>query len=114
MNAQELRNEAEKMRTRAKSAKDDVERANVNVAGHKEMGNDNAVDVERDRARSLEQQADDLERQAGALDDEATQKELLAVDIERQQETVRKEMEGKLDDLEKQKRDLRGGSVGWF
>jgi hypothetical protein len=114
MDARELRKQAEKTKTRAGSLWNDVDRVKVNVSGLKSRGAEDDVRVEEKRAVELEQQARALEQQAEALESDALEKERRAQEIERQQEAVKKETQAKLDELEKQKRDLTGGPIGLF
>ena len=114
MDARQLRNEAEKTRTRAGSLWNDVDHAKVNVSGLKDRGSEDDARVEEGRAAELEQQAKTLEQKAQALETEALEKERRALDIERQQDAVKKEAQDKVDQLEKQKHDLTGGPIGLF
>ncbi len=114
MDARQLRNEAEKTKTRAGSLWNDVDHTKVSVSGLKDRGSEDDARVEEGRAAELEQQAKALEQKAQALEAEALEKERRALEIERQQEAVKKEAQDKVDQLEKEKRGLVGGSLGLF
>ncbi|HSW77667.1 MAG TPA: hypothetical protein VLG36_02620 [Candidatus Chromulinivoraceae bacterium] len=114
MNARELRDEAGKMRTRAKASITDAELTKVTASGYQERGSEDEARIQYDRVVQLEEEARHLEQQAQQAEEEALQKEREAANIERQQEQVKRDAQTQIDDLEKQKRNLRGGPIGLF
>lgn len=114
MNARDLRNEAEKTRTRAHAAQSDAQITKVTADGYSQRGDDSAASVERERVSTLENQAAGLEQQAEAMELEAAEKIRQAQELARQQEQIRKDAEAQVGELEKQKRDLTGESSGLF
>lgn len=114
MNARELRDEADKMRARAESAKTDALHTEVSANGLKEKGDETSAQLSFSHKDELDQMANEYDKKAEELESEAVEKERQASEIERQQEQIRSEMERQLDELEKQKRDLRGEKIGLF
>lgn len=114
MNARDLRNEAEKIRTRVNATKSDAQITRVTADGYSQRGDDLAASVEQNRVETLECQAAELEQQAEAMEGEAEEKMRQALELSRQQEQIQKDTEAQINELEKQKRDLTGESSGLF
>lgn len=114
MNARDLRNEAEKIRTRAHAAQSDAQITKVTADGYSQRGDDSAASVEQSRVEALERQAAELVQQAEVMEHEADEKLRQAHELSTQQEQIRKDADAQINELEKQKRNLTGHSSGLF
>lgn len=114
MDVRQLHDEEEKMRVRAKSLRSDAQRAKESADGLRGRGDEDGATLEEKRMKDLEQQADEIDRQADKFALDAADKLKQAQDIERKEEQVRRDAEAALEELARQKRSLTGNSTGLF
>ena len=84
------------MRVRAKSLRSDAQRARESADGLRGRGDEDGAVLEEKRMRDLEQQADEIDRQAEKFALDAIDKHKQAQDIERKEEQIRPDAEAAL------------------
>jgi hypothetical protein len=114
MDVRQLHDEVDKLRIRAKNVRSDAHQAQVSADGMNGRGDQNGARIEADRAKQLEKEAAELERQAQQMSIEAEEKLKWASNIEHKQEQIQKDAAAAIENLEKEKRGLTGNGAGLF
>lgn len=114
MDARALQSEADKIRINAASRQDQASKLRDNAAAHNRDGDTTRFEAEEsqaaqlaDDAQRLEEQAQDLERQALLQLDQVRQ-------IEGEQNQLQADFDRRMKELEDKKKSLAGGPIGLF
>ena len=108
MDAKSLRREIDKKRAEAERRRQLAGRKVQDASGHHAIGLDTKAEVEEREIQSLTEQADRLDQEAAQLDATVAAVVAAAVAIEHREKELKKELEHKIDDLEKERRRLLG------
>lgn len=108
MDAKSLRREIDKKRADAEQRRRLASRKSQDASGHHAIGLDTKAEVEEREIQALTEEADRLDQQAAQLDAQASAVVAAAVALEHKENEIKKELEHKIDDLEKERRRLLG------
>lgn len=111
MNAKALRREAEKLRAKAGSNRQQADHMIQNAASYTKDGNADRAAAEEAQAAQLTNDAQVMEEQAAEQERLALNQETQARDIESQQEQLKKDFDRQMQDLESKRKELLGGSL---
>ena len=101
-------------RVKADKLRSDAVRLEQSASGYENIGDTTKAEVDRKNAEKFNQEADRLEQEIQNADRELQRLTQRALDIERQQEQIERESKRQLDDLEKEKRNVKGETTSLF
>jgi methyl-accepting chemotaxis protein len=95
-------------RIKAQTLRSDAIRAEQSAEGFRTIGDSTRAETDKKNADKFNDEAARLERAADDAEREVQRLVKRAQDIEKQQEQIERESKRQLDDLEKEKRNLKG------
>lgn len=108
MDAKSLRREVDKKRAEAAQRRRIADRKKQDASGHHAIGLDTKAEAEERETQVLLEEADRLEQQAVQLDATAAAAIAAAAALQHKENELKKELEHKIDDIEKERRRLLG------
>ena len=111
MDARQLRDEAQKLRTKADSRHKEAGRFNMNADAHANDGDDTRASVDAQQAERLEAEALEMEQQADQLDAALTVVSAKVLELNNEKKKAEDEYKARIDQIEKEQRRLSGGTT---
>lgn len=111
MDARQLRDEAQKLRTKADSRHKEAGKFNMNADAHANDGDDTRASVDAQQAERLESEVLAMEQQADQLDAALTVVSAKVLELNNEKKKAEDEYKARIDQIEKEQRRLSGGST---
>jgi len=108
MDIRQLNDSIQSNRVKAQSLRSDAIRAEQSAEGFRTIGDTTRAETEKKNADKFNDEAARLEQASVDAEREAQRLVQRAQDIEKQQEQIERDSKRQLEDLEKEKRNLKG------
>lgn len=111
MDARQLRDEAQKLRAKADSRHKEADRFNINANAHANDGDDTRASVDTQQAERLEAEAIAMEQQADQLDVALMAVSAKIHELNNEKKKAEEEYKARIDEIEKEQQRLSGGTT---